>query len=69
MHVPNLKNEFEINPHILPQVFISGIHKVTKFAPQDVVKIPWNNFELDVFFEEFPSVAMVLPLLLSQCPP
>jgi len=40
MHVPDFKHEVEISPHILPQVFISGIHKVTEFAPQDVVRIP-----------------------------
>jgi hypothetical protein len=69
MHVPDLKHEVEISPHILPQVFISGLHKVTEFAPQDVVGIPWNKFRLDVFLKKFPSVVMVLPFLLSQCPP
>jgi hypothetical protein len=69
MHVPNLKHEFGINPHILPQIFICGIHKVSEFAPRDVVRIPWNKLRLNAFFKELPSIAMVLPLLLSHCPP
>jgi len=48
---------------------ICGIHKVTKFAPRDVVGVPWNKFGLDVFLEELPSVTIVLPFLLSHCPP
>jgi hypothetical protein len=69
MHVLDFKHEFGINPHILPQVFINGIHKITEFAPRNVVKIPWNKFGLDVFLKEFPNVAMVLPFILSQCLP
>jgi len=69
MHVSDLKHEFGISPHILPQVFICGIHKVTKFTPQDVIKVPWDKFGLDTFLEKLPSVAMVLPFLLSHCPP
>jgi hypothetical protein len=67
--VPDLEHEFEISRHILPQVIICDIQKVTEFAPPNVVKIPWNKFGLDVFLEEFPSVTMVLPFLLSHCPP
>jgi len=69
MHVLDFKHEFEISLHILPQVVICGIHKVAEFVPRDVVEIPWNEFELDAFLKEFPSVTMVLPLFLSQCPP
>jgi hypothetical protein len=69
MHVPNLKHEFGISPHILPQVFICGIQKVTKFAARDVIGVPWDIFGLNAMLEELPSVAMVLFLLLSHCPP
>jgi hypothetical protein len=67
--VPDLKHEFGISPHILPQVFICGIHKVTEFAPRDVVEIPWNEFRLKAFLKELPCVAMVLPLLLFHSSP
>jgi hypothetical protein len=69
MHVSDVKHEFQISPHILPQVFICGIHKVTELAPQDVVEIPWNKFRLEMFFKELSSVAMVLPLLLPHGSP
>jgi hypothetical protein len=69
MHVPDLKHEFGINPHILLQVLVCGIHKVTKFTPQDVVGVPWDKFGLNAVLEKLPSVAMALPLLLSHCPP
>jgi len=69
MHVPDLKHEFGINPHMLPQVIICGIHKVAKFAPRDVIGIPWNKFRLNMFLKEFPSVAMALPFLLFHCLP
>jgi hypothetical protein len=69
MHVSDFEHEFKINPQILLQIFIRGIHKVTKFAPRDIVRVPWNKFDLDTFFEELPNVAMVLPFLLSHCPP
>jgi hypothetical protein len=69
MHVPDLKHEFGISPHILPQVLIYGIHKVTEFAPQDVVEVPWDKFGLNAILEKLLSVAMVLPFLLSHCPP
>ncbi len=69
MHVPDLKHEFGISPHILPQILICGIHKVTEFAPRDVVGIPWDKFGFNTILEELLSVAMVLPLLLSHCPP
>jgi hypothetical protein len=67
--VSNLKHELGISPHIMPQVFICGIHKVTEFAPRDVVEIPWNKFQLKTFLKELPSITMVLPLLLSQGSP
>ncbi len=51
MHVPDLKHEFGISPHILPQVLICDIHKVTNFAPRDVVGIPWDKFGLHAVFE------------------
>jgi hypothetical protein len=44
-------------------------HKVTEFAPQDVVRVPWDKFGFNAVLEELPNVAMVLPLLLSHCPP
>ncbi len=69
MHVSDLKHEFGISPHILPQIFICGIHKVMEFAPQDVVEVPRDKFGLNAILEELPSVAMVLPFLLSHCPP
>jgi hypothetical protein len=43
--------------------------KVEEFALQDVVGISWNKLGLNAFLKEFPSVAMVLPLLLSHYPP
>jgi hypothetical protein len=69
MHVLNLKHEFEISLHILPQILICGIHKVTKFAPRNVVEIPRNKFGSNAILEELPNVTMALPLLLSHCPP
>ncbi len=69
MHVLNLKHEFGISPHILPQVLICGIHKVTELAPRDVVEILWNKLQLKAFLKELQNVAMVLPLLLSHRPP
>jgi hypothetical protein len=67
--MPDLKHEFEICPHILTQVIVRNIHKVAKFGPQDVVEILWNKFGLEALLKEFPSVAMVLPFLLSHCSP
>jgi len=49
MHVSDLKHEFGVSPHTLPKIFIYGIHKVTKLAPQDVVGVPWDKFDLDTF--------------------
>jgi hypothetical protein len=69
MHMPNLKHEFGVCPHILLQVIVYGIHKVVEFAPRNVVGIPWDEFRLDASLKEFPSVAMVLPLLLYHSPP
>jgi hypothetical protein len=70
VHVPNLQHEFGINPHVLPQVLICGIHKVTEFTPQDVVRILWDKLRFKTFLEELTSVAMVLPLLLfHRLPP
>jgi len=69
MHVPDLKHEFGVNLHILPQIFICGIHKVTKFAPRDVVEIPQDKFGLNAILEELLSVAMAPPFLLFHCPP
>jgi hypothetical protein len=69
MHVPDLQHEFGISLHILPQVIICGIHKVAEFAPRDVIKIPWNKLGFDPFLKKLSSVTMVLPLLLSHCPP
>jgi hypothetical protein len=69
MYVPDLEHEFGVSLHILPQIFICGIHKVTKFAPGDVVEVPWNKFGLNAFLEELPSVTMVFPFLLSHCLP
>jgi hypothetical protein len=69
MHVPDLEHEFGVSPHILPQIFICGIHKVTKFAPRDVVGVPGDKFSLDAFLDELPSVTMGLPFLLSHCFP
>jgi hypothetical protein len=53
----------------LLQVFICGIHKVTKFAPRDVVEVPWDKFGLHTVLEELPNITMVLPFLLSHYPP
>jgi hypothetical protein len=39
-----------------------------KFSLQDVIGVPWDKFSLDTFLEELPSVTMVLPFLLSNCP-
>jgi hypothetical protein len=69
MHVPDFEHEFRVSLHILPQMFICGIHKVTKFAPRNVLEVPWNKFDLHTFLEELLSVTMVLPFLLSHCPP
>jgi len=69
MHVPDLKHEFRISPHILSQVIICGIHKVVEFAPWDVIGIPWNKFSFNPFLKEFPSVTMVIPFLLFHCFP
>jgi hypothetical protein len=65
----DLKHEFGICPHILTQVVVCSIHKVTEFAPRDVIGILWNEFGLDALFNEFLGIAMVLPFLLSHCPP
>jgi hypothetical protein len=65
VHVLDLKHEFGISPHVLLQVLIWGIHEVTKLAPRNVVRIPWDKFGLDTVLKEFPLVAMALPLLLS----
>jgi hypothetical protein len=69
MHMPDLQHEFGIRPHILAQVVICCVHKVTEFAPWDVVRIIWKEFRLNVLFEEFPCVAMGLPFLLPHHPP
>jgi hypothetical protein len=69
MHVPHLEHKFEISPHILPQIFIRGIHKVTEFTPRDVIGISWNEFRLNAILEKLPRIAMALPLLLSHRPP
>jgi hypothetical protein len=69
MHVPDLKHEFGVCPHVLPQVVICGIHKVAEFTPRDVIEVPWNELKLNAFLKEFPSVAMVLPFLLSHSLP
>ncbi len=66
MHVPDLKHELGVSPHILPQIFICGIHKVMKFAPRDVIGILWDKFGFDAFVEELPSVTMDFPFLLSH---
>ncbi len=63
MHMPNLKHEFSVRPHILAQVIICCIHKVTKFSPWDVVGILWNEFQLNAFLKKFPCVAMGFPFL------
>jgi hypothetical protein len=67
--MPDFENEFGICPYILPQVVICGIHKVAEFTPRDVVGVSWDELRLNAFLEEFPSVAMVLPFLLSHSPP
>jgi hypothetical protein len=69
MHVPDLKHEFGISPHILLQVLICDIHKVAEFAPRDVVGVPWDKFGFNAALEELPSVTVVLPFLLSHYPP
>ncbi len=69
MHVSDLKHEFRINPHILPQILICGIHKVTEFAPRKVFGVPWDKLDFNAVLKKLPSVAMALPLLLSHCPP
>ncbi len=69
MHMSNFKHKFGVRLHILAQVVICCVHKVTKFASWDVIKILWNEFQFDAFFEEFPSIAMVLPFLLPHHPP
>jgi len=69
MHVPDLKHEFGISPHILSQVVICGIHKVVEFTPGDVVGIPWNKLGFNMFLKKFPNVTMVLPFLLFHCLP
>ncbi len=53
----------------MAQVVISCIHKVTERASWDIVGILWNEFQLNVFFEEFPCVDMILPFLLPHRPP
>jgi len=53
----------------MSQIFIRGIHKVTKFASKNVVGVPWNKFRLELLLEELPCVAVVLPLLLLDRPP
>jgi hypothetical protein len=69
MHVPDLKHEFGISLHILPQIFIGGIHKVTEFAPRDLVEISRDELRLNAILEKLPRIAMVLPLLLFHRPP
>ncbi len=69
MHMSNFKHEFGVCLHILVQVVIFYVHKVTEFTPWDVVKIIWNEFWLNAFFEKFPCVAMGLPFLLPHYPP
>ncbi len=69
MHVLDLQHEFGISLHILPQVIICDIHKVTEFAPRDVIRIPWNKLSFNVFLKKYLSVTMVFPLLLFHCPP
>jgi hypothetical protein len=68
MHVPDLQHEFGISPHILPQVFIRGIHKVTEFAPRNVVGVSQDELRLNAILEKLPSITMVLPLFLSHRP-
>ncbi len=45
------------------------IHKVVEFTSWNVVRIFWNEFQLNEFLEEFPCVSMGLPFLLPHCPP
>ncbi len=68
-HMSDLMHEFGICLHILVQIIICRVHEVTKFAPRNVVKILWNEFQLKAFLEEFPCVAMGFPFLLPHCPP
>jgi hypothetical protein len=68
MNMSDFKHEFGVRPHILAQVVICYIQKVTKFAPWDVVGILWNEFQLNAFFEEFQCVTIGLPFLLPHCP-
>jgi len=55
--------------HILPQVLICGIHKVTKFAPRNVVGVFRDEFRLNVIREKLPHIAMDLALVLPHRPP
>ncbi len=68
MHVPNLKHELGVSLHIMPQIFIGGIRKVTKFAPRNVVGVPWNKFRLEPLLEELPYVTVVLPVTTPLWP-
>jgi hypothetical protein len=53
----------------LPQVLICGIHKVTEFAPRNVVGVPRDEFHLNAILEKLPRLAMVLALVLPHRPP
>jgi hypothetical protein len=65
----NFKHEFGVGPHILTQIVIVYIHKVTKFASRNVVGILWDEFRLNTLLEEFPCVARGLPFFLPHRPP
>jgi len=69
MHVPDLKHEFGVSLHILPQILICGIHKVTEFAPRNVIGVSRDEFRFNAILEKLPRIAMVLALLLSHRPP
>jgi hypothetical protein len=67
--VPDLKHEFGISLHILPQVLICGIHKVTEFTPRNVVGVSRDEFRLNAILEKLPRIAMVLALVLPHRSP
>jgi hypothetical protein len=67
MHMSNFKHGFGVCLHILAQIIICWVHKVTKFTPWNVVKILWNEFQLNTFLQEFSCVAMALPFLSLYC--
>jgi len=48
------------------QVVIACIHKVTEFAPSNVVGILGNEFQLNTLFEKFLSVTMGLSFFLPH---